>query len=159
MMRVIGALCLVGGFASVAMADPVYPGDAAAASTTLSSVLTSATSSSAYRQSICDESANMNKAIAAATSRLSEAVASEMSLDALRKDAFITAHVAARKLLHVGGCARDYSGCPAGFTESAGGCAPGSTYGGFCGAFNPSGMSTAAKNDWAWKCGASWACA
>jgi len=72
---------------------------------------------------------------------------------------FIETHIKVRKMLHNGGCPRNYSGCPVGFRAGSAGCEPAASYNGFCGAHNFDSMSTAGKEDWAWRCGTSWACA
>mmetsp|Transcript_19261 Transcript_19261/g.48186 ORF Transcript_19261/g.48186 Transcript_19261/m.48186 type:complete len:213 (-) Transcript_19261:135-773(-) len=152
------ALVVAFSAATVASADPLFPQGAAAAGQKLAQVLSSATSSSAYKQSIGDASANESAAVAAGTAALTEAVSSSMALDALKKDAFVAVHLAVRKQLYAGGCAKLYEGCPVGFDEVAAGCAPSASYGGFCGVRNFSAMNNAAKDDWAWRCGATWPC-
>ena len=73
-------------------------------------------------------------AISSGSKKLAEAVASEVSLAQLRNDAYVLAHLQVRKALHVGGCPRNYSGCPVGFVDDGASCSPGSDYTGPCGA-------------------------
>jgi CPW-WPC domain-containing protein len=133
--------------------NPSFPGSAESASSTISRVLSSATGGGK------NDGAAVQAAIANGSKSLGARVASDMNLSALRKDAFIAVHMRVRKMLHNGGCPRSFSGCPIDFAERDGGCHPGSTYDGFCSAQSFNGFSTAQKEDWSFKCGASWPCA
>lgn len=67
--------------------------------------------------------------------------------------AFAAVSEKALKLIYVGGCPRDFSGCPMGWSESAGVCTPPSDYAGPCAA-----GTISDKEEFAWKCRASWPC-
>lgn len=134
--------------------DPVFPGAAAGASTTIAKSLAAA----AGAQDRKGESALIQKAISQGSAQLATRAASDLNLAALRKDAYIATHFRVRKMLHTGGCPRDFSGCPVGFAAGGAGCEP-TSYQGFCGARDFSSMSAAQKEDWSFKCGASFACA
>ena len=62
------------------------------------------------------------------------------------------------KQLHVGGCPRDYAGCPVGWSTSGNTCAPPDDYDGLCAAVDAGTLSDADKEAFAWKCKASWPC-
>lgn len=126
-----------------------FPGAAGSAASSIASVLNSANAG------MQDNTAAIAAAVSSGTKKLSEAVANELSLTSLRSDAYILTHLSARRALHVGGCARDYSSaCPTNFVEDGGVCVPGDGYSGPCGP-----QAVANKEDFAFKCGASWPCA
>lgn len=62
------------------------------------------------------------------------------------------------KQLHIGGCPRNYGGCPVGWLTSGDACAPPDDYDGLCAAVNADTFSDAEKEAFAWKCKASWPC-
>ena len=140
-------------------AAPAFPAGASDALSSASSVTQKATSSSAYASTAGGDASAVASAISAGAKRLTEAVASEMSLSQLRADAYVLTLLQVRKALHVGGCARDYSGCPVGYVDDGAACSPGSDYNGPCGAHALKSFSTSQKEDFAFKCGASWPCA
>jgi CPW-WPC domain-containing protein len=139
-------------------ASPAFPGGSGGATQAIAGALSSATGSSSYRSKQANEAAAISSAISVGSKSLAEAVASELALDALKKDSFIAAHFALRKQVHVGMCSRSWSGCPAGWAGTDV-CAPGASYDGFCGARNLASMSTSQKEDFAFRCGVSWPCA
>merc|ERR1711935_39607 len=62
--------------------------------------------------------------------------------------------------LYVGGCSRDLSGCPAHWiktTDNA--CEPPRGYSGLCATTDFTKYAASKKEDFAWKCRASWPCA
>ncbi|CAD7975053.1 unnamed protein product, partial [Amoebophrya sp. A120] len=65
--------------------------------------MSSGSSSTAYKQSVGNASANEAAAIAAGTAALTEEVSSAMALESLKKDAYVAAHIAVRKQLYAGG--------------------------------------------------------
>merc|ERR1712032_375465 len=74
--------------------------------------------------------------------------------------AYIAVRLRILKLIHTGGCPRDMSGCPLDWEEKTGRvCEPTSNYVGRCGATDLSNYSSSAKEEFAWKCRASWPCA
>ncbi|CAD7965990.1 unnamed protein product [Amoebophrya sp. A25] len=169
MWRRSSVAVMLGGFAGhnenfilPVLADPVFPGESSSDAATLSGEISTITHSASFKRSIGDQDTNLAKTVGEATKELSEAVANEMSLEALKKDAFVLVHLAARKQLMTGGCARDFEACPSGFEAAASGqpgfCAPDASYTGFCGPRNFASMSQAERDDWAWRCGASWPC-
>lgn len=135
--------------------DPAFPGQSEAASSVIANTINTASAA----QDHSGDSKQLAKAIASGSAKLAGRVASDMNLAALRKDAFIAVHLRVRKMLHNGGCPRNYSGCPVSFVKSGSGCAPGFSYNGFCGARDFGSMSISEKESWAFRCGASWGCA
>jgi len=84
--------------------------------------------------------------------------------EAIKFDLEEAAYIAVRqrlvKLIHVGGCPRDMSGCPSEWVETPGHmCEPPPNYVGRCGTTDLSKYSSSAKEEFAWKCRASWPCA
>ena len=151
---------ILASMATVAVAiDPSFPGAAASAASGIASILANAEASSANARSAQNERANIANAVAAGSQRLTEAAASSMNIDALRKDAFILTHLNVRKQVHLGGCARNFAGCPINFSDDNGTCVPSVSYDGFCGPRNLSGFSVAQKEDFSFRCGVSWPCA
>ena len=136
-----------------------FPGGASDALASIANVIQGATSSASYKGKKSGDAAAIANAVSSGTKKLSEAVASEMNLAALRSDAFVLTHLQLRKQLHVGGCSRDYSiGCPVGFVDNGSTCSPSSDYTGPCGSRNLKSFSTSQKEDFAFKCGVSWPC-
>lgn len=86
-----------------------------------------------------------------------EQVSDDARLANMRTMAYLTAKQQLSKQFYAGGCARDYSGCPIEWSASGNTCVPSSSYTGFCGTTSFS--SDAQKEEFAWKCGAEWACA
>ena len=72
----------------------------------------------------------------------------------VRQASFAAISEKAMKLIYTGGCPRDFTGCPMGWTESAGACTPPADYAGPCTA-----TAITDKEEFAWKCKASWPCA
>ena len=72
--------------------------------------------------------------------------------------AYVLARAQVRKAEYVGGCARDLRGCPLGWSSQGSACAPPPEYGGLCGTVEVAAFPLTAKEDFAWKCGASWPC-
>ena len=138
---------------------PAFPGSSASNAQAVAATLSSATASSAYKAKHSDEASAINRAVSAGSKTLTEQVASELALSSLKNDAFVAAHMAVRRYVHVGMCPRAYEGCPVGWVSADGGCSPGSNYDGFCGARSFSGTGVAQKEDFAFRCGVSWPCA
>ena len=72
--------------------------------------------------------------------------------------AYVLASAQVRRLRFVGGCPRAMRGCPLGWTGHGGACSPPSDYDGWCGDVGVDQMSASEKEEFAWKCGASWPC-
>ena len=78
----------------------------------------------------------------------------------LETTAFAMVHERVLKLAYVGGCPRDMSGCPTSWADRSDGvCEPPEDYDGLCNAVDVKGLSHEQKEDFAWKCRASWPCA
>lgn len=140
------------------LAEPVMTsaGNSAIAKTV--ETLSAAKSSSAYAAATSASSQNFANLLQRGANAMANEVADDLSLADLRSKAFQLTHINMRKHLYSGGCARDFSGCPAEYTESNSACAPDVSYGGFCGAFSAS-ASAVEKSSLAWKCAVSWPCA
>merc|ERR1712224_1157065 len=151
-MRNLGCFLSLG---SLVMAEPTFPGSSGSALSTISGVIDQTTSSSAYQAQ--DSSSAINSALESGTRQITEGVVSDLQLEQMVAGAYIKVHERVKKMLHNGGCARDYSGCPAGWAADGGSCTPGPGYNGFCGKF-PSSAGVQLKETIAWKCGVSWNC-
>ena len=78
----------------------------------------------------------------------------------LETTAFAMVHERVLKLAYVGGCPRDMSGCPTSWADQSDGvCEPPEDYDGLCSAIDVRGLNHEQKEDFAWKCRASWPCA
>merc|ERR1711998_629605 len=90
---------------------------------------------------------------------MGEALERNQALAALQEDAYQAAMQVVVKLMHVGGCPRDYTAlCPKGWTEAANGdCLPpaGSS---LCGRTRMASMTAVEKEQFAVECKASWEC-
>ena len=157
MMSKLILLGCIGGALGI-RAGPAFPGSSASNVQAVAQTLSSATSSSAYKSKHADEQAAIDRVVSAGSKSLTEQVASQLAVDSLKNDAFIAAHMAVRRYVHVGMCPRAYEGCPVGWVSADGACSPGASYDGFCGSRNFSGSSVAQKEDFAWRCGVSWPC-
>ena len=62
------------------------------------------------------------------------------------------------KQMYIGGCPRDYAGCPVGWLTSGSACMPPEDYDGLCTAVGSEALSDDEKEAFAWKCKASWPC-
>lgn len=79
--------------------------------------------------------------------------------DRLETLAFTMVQERVLKLEYVGGCPRDMSGCPTSWSDKGNGsCEPPAGYDGSCAATNVEELSVEQKEDFAWKCKASWPC-
>ena len=99
-------------------------------------------------------SALKQEALDTVSARLGEASDKERVADV----AYVLASVKVRKLRFIGGCRRAMRGCPIGWAAHGDACAPPSDYEGWCGDVGVVQMSASEKEDFAWKCGASWPC-
>merc|ERR1719473_814204 len=93
-----------------------------------------------------------------AKKELLENVVYELRKNEANDDADLLVRQNLIKLVHIGGCPRDYSGCPSGWAKSGDQCNPPSGYTGFCETINASSSADQKENDAA-KCEASWPCA
>lgn len=74
--------------------------------------------------------------------------------------AFAMVQTRVLKSEYVGGCSRDMSGCPTLWADQGNGlCEPPEDYDGFCVAMDVGGLDGEQKEEFAWKCQASWPCA
>ena len=89
---------------------------------------------------------------------VSARLAGASELERAANAASVLASVTARKLRFIGGCPRAMRGCPLGWTGQGGACSPPPDYEGWCGDVDVEQMSASGKEDFAWKCGASWPC-
>lgn len=102
-----------------------------------------------------DEAAALAKLESDGKKTLEGDVASEAAATEAAEAAYAAASEQAAKLLHAGGCPRDYSGsCPSGWSEAGGACEPAGNYNGPCAA-----GAVGNKEEFAVKCRASWPCA
>lgn len=111
---------------------------------------------------VSQSSAQDEQRIAAVT-RISEnfaheAAAIENEKNALASDAYALAANYLRKQKYIGGCVRNYSACPDGFSGDGNSCAPTAEYAGSCSKTDFSGMSTSDKENWAVDCSAGFSC-
>ena len=92
------------------------------------------------------------------------AIAEDLAYDArfnqLETAAFAMVQARVLKFEYAGGCPRDMSGCPTFWADQSNGlCAPPDDYDGLCASTDVNGLSAEQKEDFAWKCRASWPCA
>jgi CPW-WPC domain-containing protein len=106
-----------------------------------------------------DEQPLINKLKENAEQVLEEQVAQGLRSGQTAKAAYLLAHQNVVKQIYIGGCPRAYSkACPKGWSESAGGCEPPEEYTGPCAPTSLAGFSAADKEDFSWRCLASWPC-
>ena len=107
-----------------------------------------------------DEGPLINKLKENAEHIMEEQVAQDLRTLGAKKEAYLLAHQNLVKLVYIGGCPRAYSAlCPKGWTESPGQtCTPPEAYSGPCGKTALGMFAAADKEDFAWRCRASWAC-
>jgi len=90
---------------------------------------------------------------------IAEDLAYEQQSNLLATAAFAMVQTRVLKAEYVGGCPRDMNGCPSLWADQSNGlCEPPDDYEGLCVAFNARGFSVAEKEQFAWKCRASWPC-
>lgn len=91
---------------------------------------------------------------------LAEDLAYDEQSNRLAAVAFSMVQARVLKSEYVGGCPRDMSGCPTSWSDQSNGlCEPPEDYEGLCAATDVKGLSIEQKEDFAWKCRASWPCA
>ena len=144
--------------------DPAFPGAALEGAGKISDVVSKATASAAYAKGSSggdsgNESALLSQLISRAKNNLVEQIVENSAQSDLASSAYLMVHERMLKQIFVGGCPRDYAGCPIGWTSGSDGtCAPGADYDGYCGAAKLGGLSTAQLEDFAWRCRAQWSC-
>ena len=106
-----------------------------------------------------DDTAKLAKLEERASAGLQVDLASEMDRSELVRFAYELVHVRILKLKFLGGCPRDFDGCPADWLSSQEGCVPTPRYLGMCGATDLHGTSLILKEDFAWRCKADFPCA
>jgi CPW-WPC domain-containing protein len=90
---------------------------------------------------------------------LAEDLAYDEQSNRLATVAFAMVQARVLKSEYVGGCPRDMSGCPTSWADQSSGlCEPPGDYDGLCVATDVNGLSIEQKEDFAWKCKASWPC-
>ena len=104
-----------------------------------------------------------SQAVANLKQRGLDAIAEDLAQDQqsthLETVAFAMVQSRLLKLVYVGGCPRDMSGCPTFWAEQSNGvCEPPEDYDGLCVAIDVKGLAVEEKEDFAWKCRASWPC-
>lgn len=127
--------------------SPTFPGGVGDLVSNIANTMKSADKPAVDEDAVLAKLENDGKAVLEAD-LASEAAASEEA-----EAAFAAVREKVLKLIYTGGCPRDFSGCPIGWSESAGSCAPPSDYSGPCAA-----GPIADKEQFAWKCRASWPC-
>lgn len=159
MMKV--ALLVAAGVAGVSAVEPAFPGSSLQAAGKIQDAVAKATSSSAYQAKTggaTGEAALLRSLVSSTKRELTENVADEMTLASAQRSAYIMVHERMLKQIFIGGCPREYSGCPVGWTGADGACSPPASYDGYCGAQNLSGLSSSQLEDFAWRCRAQWPC-
>jgi len=106
-----------------------------------------------------DDGAKVEKLIAAGGASLTRDVTDEFVKSDFEKAAYVKTHLRVVKYKFVGGCPRDTTGCPTGWTMTGSACAPPSDYDGLCGPVDFDEYQPDEKEAWAWKCRASFPCA
>lgn len=117
----------------------------------------------AQRSAELPSSANediMNEAARRGKDALKEAVERQLALESLQKDAFAAASQVVLKIMHAGGCVRDYSQlCPKDWKQAGdSSCMPPSFPSALCGRTDLSKFSADEKEAFAVQCKASWPC-
>ena len=149
-MRLFAILSAV--VSCVAAVSPSYPGQTASIATRVNDIVRAARASSS------DDALMQAKLSSEAKARFQQEADAESRIEALRKDAFTLVHANLLKVLHAGGCPRDYSGCPRGWSASGDVCSPSLDYAGSCGTTRMAGYSAQQKESFAVSCEASWPC-
>ena len=107
-----------------------------------------------------DDSSQVRELLESGVTALADDVAEEVARSDLQKAAQGQVHLRMLHHLYVGGCPRDLSGCPTAWaTTPDHACEPPHGYGGLCVATVLTNYSASQKEDFAWKCRASWPCA
>ena len=106
-----------------------------------------------------DDSEAVSKLKEEALVEIAKELANDEQSKRLEATAFAMVQARVLKLAYVGGCPRDMSGCPTLWADQSNGvCEPPEEYDGLCIAFDVKGLSHGQKEEFAWKCRASWPC-
>merc|ERR1719181_1006348 len=106
-----------------------------------------------------DDSEKVAKLAQHGSASLEEDLVEELVQSDLAKAAYARVHQRLVKSIYVGGCPRDFSGCPKGWVAEGDMCSPPGDYDGLCGPINFGQASGAEQEALAWKCRASFPCA
>jgi len=101
----------------------------------------------------------VKKLVEDGSAALTRDVVEEMVAKAAGQVVRTAEHVRTLKMQFLGGCSRDFTGCPTGWAVKGSTCEPGSDYVGYCGAVVLGNLALAEKEEFAWKCEASFPCA
>jgi CPW-WPC domain-containing protein len=159
-MKTIGVF--LGFVAGVSAADDlglVMPGSSQAAVDTVQNIVADVAGDSAFGGAGGgSDRAFLDNAIAEAKAHAIEVGLSEAQAGAMQGSANLAAKIALRKQTFIGGCARDFSGCPTdgNWEEQNGECVNVSGVG-YCASISAS-ASAAQKEDFAWRCSANFSC-
>merc|ERR1719188_1303735 len=110
----------------VALAAPTFPDGTAAALGSIGDKVPAGP----------DDSENVAKLVGDSKTSLEATLVAQMSSANLAKAAYARVKQSVVKYKFVGGCARDFTGCPKGWVASGGACAPPSDYDGLCGSIS-----------------------
>ena len=105
-----------------------------------------------------DEAGKLAELKQGASLRLQGDLAAVFEHSALAAAAYERARTRLLKGKFLGGCARDFGGCPMEWTLGDDGCQPPNHYTGLCGASALLSMPTTLKEDFAWRCKANYPC-
>ena len=146
--------CLACRTAGAVQSGPTFPDGLAAV---VSDVRDHMTSASVEQGDDAEAVAHLeNEGLAA----LAEDLAYDEQSNRLATVAFAMVQARVLKSEYVGGCPRDMSGCPTSWADQSNGlCEPPADYDGLCTATDFKLFSIGQKEDFAWKCRASWPCA
>ena len=106
-----------------------------------------------------DDKTKVDALLGAGINAVAEDVGQVESRNELKQAAYARIHLRTLWTIYAGGCPRDMSGCPTNWiaTENKT-CEPPSSYGGLCRGQSLDSFSTSQKEEFAWKCRASWPC-
>jgi len=149
---------MVAGVAAQSV-NPTLPGNSGAAVAKVQSILNEVTgasgASSATSSGRGGERAALQEIIAKGKAQLIEDVLDDKKQESAAAHAYINARAATLKQTYSGGCARLFEVCPSGWTDAGSACVNNGA--GFCGSMSKS-WSSAKKEDFAWRCRASFPC-
>ena len=148
------SMCVAFSTASALESGPAFPDGVAAL---IADMRDRMSSSSAEHGDDSEAVANLKKQ---ALVEISKDLADDEQSTLLETFAFAMVQARVLKLAYVGGCPRDMSGCPTSWADQGSGvCDPPEDYDGLCTTIDVKGLSQEQREDFAWKCKASWPCA
>jgi CPW-WPC domain-containing protein len=146
-MKFILASAIVG----LVMAEPIFPGSSASVASKIAATVRAAGSSAA--------GGNLQKVVAASKAKLIEDATTSIRNEQIAMDAYLLVHANLMRELNIGGCPRDYAGCPSGWGLEGQICVPPAEYSGFCGATDINSFAAGKKEQFAQACEAPFPCA